>query len=407
MENATMIIPTVDGLMINNSLCESNTTNQSAACAPRTEEHQEFAEVFAVVRFIHLTASPVILVVGVICNILALLVLMRKNMTLPIYSYFKVLSVTDTLTLITNQTFWLVYFASYGKIVLTDYIDCNVVNAFRLIPPFISVNLLVAISFERTLMLYFPKNVRETKRKWLFIGIVIMISVLENWHMLGALRNDPNLHGAFSCVGATSELEMYHRFYDTYIVGVIYSYFPLCSILIFSVLIVIKMIHTARKIAPNAKSNSLPLTSSVVSTKKITVYPSGSQKCPDGQSDFKNNTTSFTAQPTEAKAGPSTLEVPGKFASKLNKKRDRVSLTVILLCLVYFILTSPQIIARDIPMTPANFAQAFLARQVLSLLFYVHHAINLLVYCVVGQHFRQEFVAVISCGKCTCKCRNF
>ena len=78
----------------------------------------------------------------------------------------------------------------------------------------------------------------------------------------------------------------------------------------------------------------------------------------------------------------------------INKSATRGTATVLFLSVTFIILTGPISIKNDIAQKPVDEVTA-----IFLILHYLNHAINAILYCLVGSRFRTELMKTIKCCK--------
>ena len=228
---------------------------------------------------------------------------------------------------------------------MLSQIGCKLHALFTYIPIHCSAWILVAITAERVISVFFPFRSREivTCRRALLLlaGIVVCVTGLD-LHSLWTYSIYTDTYGHISCTAGPNQ--SYHDFYTKYFVWIdafVASYIPFCVMLISNIAIIIKLTQARIK----RKSH---------------------------------------------------MNVHMKSSS------GRGSMTLVLLTLnfVFLITTSPSVIFLSFQETfrgdgsPHAMSKFYLAYVITGVLSYCNSALNFVLYCLTGSRFRRDMAAL-------------
>lgn len=218
--------------------------------------------------------------------------------------------------------------------------------------------ILAAISIERFLAVCMPhkhKLLKSTSRAWKVVIGIIIFQVAFNSHVFfnygSQTVTKDNVTTTFACGYSSDAAREYLTVYHSWISMAVYCFIPFCTMLILNIFIIAKM----RLMQAALKS-----------------------RC--------------SASTTSRRSQANTL-----------------SMTRMLLCVTfYFILvTTPAFIFaifqewlfKNTEITPEKYGQIEVVDAVLTILLYLNHSINFLLYCVSGRRFRRELITMLKCNK--------
>ena len=297
---------------------------------------------------------PIILF-GMVGNGIAFGLMLKKSKQSSTYMYLVALSVVDNIFLLCSIGSWILFGFTNGSIDLRREVDCNLISALIYLPKQISAWLVVAVSVERTLVVYFPlkaKDICSLKRARIVIGIITAGVAVVNWHVFGSYRTigEADDFSTDVCPGRTAYLDHYADNIHGWLDSSFYSYLPSLALVILNGAIIGKfMLAASGKVGPNE--------------------------------DAKSRT--------------------------MAKNSKRMTIMALTLSTTYLILTTPYSIHNLVFRTrfhraytdPVGFFTDFLVSQILSVLYHLNHAVNLALYSLTNAHFRNKLMNLFRCQR--------
>ncbi|KAK6188074.1 hypothetical protein SNE40_004336 [Patella caerulea] len=292
--------------------------------------------------------SPVLIIIGTIGNLLSILVLTQKNMRKSSVSiYLTVLSIVDILVLYTGLLRQTIRYHLNLDIRELSVLSCKINTWLVYFTLDMSVWLLVAVTGERIISVWFPHRVRyacTNVSSSIVISIVGIILLAVNSHFLYGIGDAIKEHGEVS--KCESLWENYNNF-----VWHIWPWVDLCFFCL------------------------VPFTILIIGNASIIIKVCSSRK----------NLRRLNTLPANTKRN----EVYRKQTS---------SMTLMLLCLnmVFLTCTSPiSVYLVGEPYWTADLsahgeAQHALIWAIVNILMYTNNSINFLLYCISGTRFREE-----------------
>ena len=256
---------------------------------------------------------------------------------------------------------WILFVPSNGRLDLRALLDCNLVIALIYIPKEVSSWLIVAVSVERLLIIYYPLKAKMfccTTWARLAVASILTAVCVINWNLFGGYkmeRDRSNLQTEV-CPGRTPFIDHYNRHTYGWVNSTFYSYMPSILILVLNTAIIAKAISAAKKVNVQA-----------------------------GDMDEIAITESRTLAKNSRKLTVMGLTLSGAF----------------------IVLTVPQavqnlhiraVVYRQ-RTDPVAYYTEWMVGQVLSSLYHLNHAINLALYCVTSASFRNDLYDMVRCRK--------
>ena len=323
---------TIQDCYNSSNLCESNDTNAQMSA--------EAASLYATANMLMVILGPILLVGGVTCNTVALIVLQKKKLNLHFSTYLSALAICDSIFLICSLTAWIMYTAAGINLPVT--VSCNMFYILHFYSAHLSSFILVALSFDRFCMIYFPTRKFILNKPKHVIPILGLLVIVGNWHMLGGLKEQPGNPLYSSCKGKNTAIENYHTIYVSLLDSLFYTYAPSVLIICLNTLILVR------------------------------IY---SRRGPIVQSGFPDSIQNFAAE-------------------QRRRREDRVTRAAITVTFVFVLLTLPlsiDFLLEPDGNYPLDHARWYLVAQILNVIMHLNHCVNILLYCLVGPSFRAEF----------------
>ena len=292
---------------------------------------------------IGLYATPFIIFIGTIGNILAILVFSQKSLRGKSTSIFLIgLGVTDTVVLNLGLMPWWVGNVT-GREVRT-YADaiCKIENFFSYAPIHSSAWILVAVTLERVIAVCLPMKARElvTPRRAL-ISLVVIVVVISgvNAHLLWTNRLETNADGNIECIVDPLHWNFVREIF-IWIDLFIASYIPFTIMLVCNAAIIFKLVKAKlkRKANMNIKDDS--------------------------------------------------------------SKMSSVTIMLLTLNFVFLLTTSPIVIFLALKevfkgdKSPQAMARYWMVYVIVGLLSYTNSALNFYMYCLSGAKFRRDLMSL-------------
>ena len=293
--------------------------------------------------------TPAVLILGLVCNSLAIATLVRMRHERSV-SFLIALSVSDTGVLFVGTMFWL-----SRKNIMTnlnsDDMACKLIMFLFFCFTHYSVLILVAMTTERFIAVWFPfkaKRICKAKHCIMLILAIALLVLLINAHNLFTRELVDVGNGTLQCLTtdiATSTMPYgdFHVNIWPWIDATVYSFIPCISLFVLNILIVVKL----------------------RSTRKLKVRTSGGTK----------------------------------------PQRDQITKTLLIVTFAFLILSLPiaiiVVVEKFWEFESDLYQQAVwsLCRTIAGFLECINHSINIFLYCLGGERFR-ETVMKILCYDC-------
>ncbi|CAF1229111.1 unnamed protein product [Adineta steineri] len=371
---------------------------------------QQYLGVQGVQKWFFIILLAFFLIFGLFGNILSAIIMFRRSRRgLSSYLYLGLLAITDICVLYSGCLLYFLGLAFQYKPQLNGTISCRLNFYFKHLFTYISAWLIVAVTFERFIVVRFPiQSIRICRLR---IAYTVTLTIIIFFSIYTA-------HGFFT-MGVLSPLLQTDKYYDPdyrvcdlidnekhrHILPLIdlcfYSVIPSIFIFIFNISIIITIFHALKQRRTYLQANSyLPTTDTYTRT--------FNQKT---KSSSSTRTQFFRSRSAESSpAGRSFIQQGRIYHNGLNKNNfqqksqqvlfDSTSATGIrltcLLLLISFIsvlCTLPPSIrafTADLRTPQESTVKWQIAELVTTTLMYFNHTINFVLYCLTGRVFRNE-----------------
>ncbi|XP_005093128.1 probable G-protein coupled receptor 139 [Aplysia californica] len=341
----------------------------------------------AVSKYLWMTVSPVLLVVGTVGNVLSIIVMSRRNLRGSQASvYLIALSLTDIVVLYTGLLrHFLRSVASLDVRAMTE-LGCkiNIMMVYASLD--ISVWILVAFTFERFLSVFTPHKVKSycTRLTSVIVICIIIILLLGlNSHFLFGFEfvvfgKNANFSGITVCYYATDEYRLFAQSAWPWIDFSVFSLVPFIIFIIGNVCIATRVVKSRRT---TQRIGTLETNAAINSTAN-----GGTENEPRTVSRIRHTAPAF----------------PVPHAKRVDRT---ASMTAILLVLniMFLITTTPVSIFFIVEpywvkwaKTPREKEIIHLTFTIVNLIMYLNNAINFILYCLTGSRFRRELHNMLS-----------
>lgn len=311
---------------------------------------------------------PFLLIFGTIGNIFSIIVLRSPNLCKSVSAlYLTSLAVADIFALHTGLLRQWIKYTFDVDIRYTNLIVCKLHRVFTYMFQYASVWTLVAVTVDRAIVVWFPLRSRVVCTKITTIGILIIIYVFS------FSICSPFLHGIISSQIRTNhthilscehfkelEIRQFMRNVWPWIDLTFYCFLPFCIMIVSNILLITHVISARRKVEHYA-------------------------------------------------AGQSEMTISVRQRRQRSAKETSMAIILISISVVFVILTTPIIVYllffhHHLVRKPAGQSvedfQKFVANMevfytVSSLLAYLNHSCNFLLYNISGSLFRKEATAIL------------
>lgn len=306
----------------------------------------EYTE-FKVAKFINDYYLYMICGIGIPGNIACILTLIFMRPVMSSTIYMLCLAGVDTIALVLKMT----YFQLTAFDVQIGARGCQLIFLFGTVSQQLSNWILVAMTLERFIAIWFPFKVKTfCNRRNAIASFVFMLVffILANLQFVFTFEEVTDPFVKFDC-RPKQEYDRFVTYVWYWIDGVLYAFLPISLISVFNALI----IHAIRKSSREQK-------------------------------DLTNRAINMS--------------------EKLTQQRQ-LTLMLLTISLVFVILILPNCIFFILKAywswqeTMQGQAQYFLVFQTVFLLSDLNHAVNFYLYCLSGRKFRQKFAQIICCRK--------
>ena len=331
--------------------------------------------------------SPLILLFGIVGNILSFIVLTRKSMRyLSTYNYLAVLSVADSLVLLTGLLpRWLAMFFDED---LRDHsiAVCRTFYAFAATFSDYAVWLLVAVTVDRYVAVVHSLSASTycaRSRALRVIGalLLLMLSINSHFFFSSDVRMEeykPHSDGRKCGLGQGTITDSVWPWAD----AVIYSFLPFIAISILNSLI-IHHLSTAKRQRQIMSA-----------TMRMNGVAYRSANTTERQQSRASSQVNGSVSTTGATVGSSTS------AQESGTRLTAMLLTVTFAFLVTTLPTNFMNIASAFLQGSSNVLDTYsLLYDIAELLMCSNHAMNFYLYCATGRRFRQQLCALLHCRR--------
>ena len=298
---------------------------------------------------------------GIVGNILSCVLLARKAVTSSMANYLCVLCVVDAVYLMTSSTAWL--YRAFTGVDIRKYTNCNVYFIFHYLPKFTSAWLLVAISTERVVAIYFPLVAKsvcspQLSRK-VTLAIVLCLCVFIWPGFGGFVYSKSRSPEEDSCVPRQAWIKTYMDQYNGWLAMFLYPIIP-------SVILIISNAATFVKFAKVRRAK-----------RRVHATLTGSV----------------------------SADVEATTNVNLTKNSKRITIIAVVLSMTFVCLTLPQslfytyfihnvvVLSRD----PASLYHHHFIYQLLETLQLLNNAINFALYCLTSANFKRDLIGLFKC----------
>lgn len=319
--------------------------------------------------FLRMYVPPILVVIGTIGNLFSLIILARYRSKVKTYTYLAVLAAMDILVLYVGLLrIWLsIFFIDIPSI---SSLLCKSISFLGYVSSDLSVWLIVAVTMERFVAVYFPlraSRIFTTSRVRLIILGIALVICAANLHVLWTLdlrhtrQNNSNVTLCKPLPAFQSLMVTIWPWVD----AAMYSFIPFVVITVFNILL-IKRISEARNMRKHLQQYTVRRKSSTCSG--------------------NTNAKSF------------------ENSKRLTRMLIAVSFTFLVTTLPVnvFHIVSPVLGPDDKTMELGEYIESFalfsLLRTIAEMLMYLNHSINFFLYCVTGKQFRYQFMQLICMG---------
>ena len=298
---------------------------------------------------------------GIVGNILSCVILARKAVTSSMANYLCVLCLVDAVYLMTSSTAWL--YRAFTGVDIRNYTNCNVYFIFHYLPKFTSAWLLVAISTERVVAIYFPllaKSVcsSQLSRKVTLAIVLCMCAFI--WPGFGGfVYSKSRSPEEDSCVPRQAWIKTYMDQYNGWLAMFLYPIIP-------SVILTISNAATFVKFTKVRRA-------------KRRVHVTGT--------------------------GSDSADVEATTNVNLTKNSKRITIIAVVLSMTFVCLTLPQSLfytyfihnVVELSRDPASLYHHHFIYQLLETLQLLNHAINFALYCLTSANFKRDLIGLFKC----------
>ena len=294
---------------------------------------------------------------GIVGNILSCVLLARKAVTSSMANYLCVLCVVDAIYLMTSSMAWL--YRAFTGVDIRKYTNCNVYFIFHYLPKFTSAWLLVAISTERVVAIYYPLVAKsvcspQLSRK-VTLAIVLCMCVFIWPGFGGFVYSKSRSPEEDSYVPRQAWIKTYMDQYNGWLAMFLYPIIP-------SVILIISNAATFVKFAKVRRAKRRVHTGS--------------------DSDVETTTN-----------------------VNLTKNSKRITIIAVVLSMTFVCLTLPQSLfytyfihnVVELSRDPASLYHHHFIYQLLETLQLLNHAVNFALYCLTSANFKRDLIGLFKC----------
>ena len=321
--------------------------------------------------FIVSTYLP-LLIVGLSGNSLSFYLMWGRARTSSTYNYLCSLCVADNFYLTVSVTGWLISF--FFGFDARKEIDCNVIYLLNRIPKHVSAWLLVAISLERTLVVFLPTKARlicNVKAARITILCICLTMCALNWVTFGGYKTlrGKYPYGVNVCPSRTDAIEWWNAKVNTWIRTSLYAYIPTVALFVTNIAMAVRFTLASHQNKVNA-----------------------------GQ------TTDATGTGSTSAGSGGKGKTSGRTMAKYSR---RMTITALVLSLSFLLFTLPQAIHQIwfslngsyLRRHLVEFYKHFMIRNMLLVLAHTNHAVNFILYCLTSASFRRNMILLVTCRK--------
>ena len=314
--------------------------------------------------------------VGSVGNILAFSVLTRSNMRRYSTSlYSAALAVSDTLFLSTGIP--QVYFIwTGGGMALHDVLDGKLFHFFYYSCSYISVWLVIAMSVDRLIVVFFPFKARQwcnsRRTKMTIAGIFIFFSCLFIYLLIFTVRSDADTYVVYAVFG-NEQVNFYHYGIQPWVDVTFYLCLPFMILTVTNSLVTVQITALSKR-----------------ALRKF-------DTCAGPEMQGGNGAISGSGSGS------------GSAASKVGIPRAEIQMTIManVVCLTFLILTLPLTLTTLMvsgiftELSPEPAIYWSVSHGICGVLPFVNSAINFILYCMTGMKFRRELQQMFTgcCGR--------
>ena len=300
---------------------------------------------------------------GIVGNILSCVLLARKAVTSSMANYLCVLCVVDAIYLMTSSTAWL--YRAFTGVDIRKYTNCNVYFIFHYLPKFTSAWLLVAISTERVMAIYYPlvaKSVCSPQLSRKVPLAIVLCMCFFIWPGFGGfVYSKSRSPEEDSCVPRQAWIKTYMDQYNGWLAMFLYPIIP-------SVILILSNAATFVKFAKVRRA-------------KRRVHATGTG------------------------TGSDSADVEATTNVNLTKNSKRITIIAVVLSMTFVCLTLPQNLfytyfihnVVELSRDPASLYHHHFIYQLLETLQLLNHAINFALYCLTSANFKRDLIGLFKC----------
>lgn len=299
----------------------------------------EKMEIYRVSKSILIYVLPVIIIVGTIGNILSFIIWMKRRLRrTSTFFYLAMLAVSDTVFLIISGLKTWVRIWSYVELLHVSIISCKVITFIVHSSLHISAWLIVAVTIERFLAVWFPLRANgmcSFRRVKIVTMSIVVVFLLLNSHFFWTAElvstDNPESPDQLECTTNTTKVCVYFPWFNI----IIFSVIPSVLVLILNLLIIFCLLKHRETL-----------------------------KCAMTKND-----------------------------QHMQSIHRRLAVILLTISFVWIFTTVPTTLTFIIKRTDKDMesrAQAILLRVLSYILLYINHAINFFLYCMTGRLFRLE-----------------
>ncbi len=324
-------------------------TNQSSV--PPVGWPLEIQVAVWLVRYVFIT----IILLGTLGNIISFTVLMRRRMrTTSVNFYLACLACADTMVLyLSGFKTWLRAVTEFELLHVSDG-ACKSVTFFFMFSLHISAWLIVLVTFDRLLVVWFPFKASSWCSLWrarisMAVLTVVMVAYLLHLFWTVQLHETTALDGtvALKCAPLEQNYFMHEPF--NFIKFVSYSIIPFLLVIAMNVAIIVRM---------------------------------------------RQQSGILRADCDQQVALHGKEQAGGRHHVSGQSSKQQVTVMLLLVSFVWLFLSLPFTLLSILPVTFSGSRQAWavgnLVKTCSFLLLYLNHSINFLLYCIAGGRFRKE-----------------
>ena len=295
--------------------------------------------------------SPCLMTFGLVGNILVFVVLSTSSMRRTTTSlYLRFLAVVDVMVLYTALLKTWIYYVFEYDIREQNSIVCKIHIWVSFWTDYTSTWLLVAVTLERCVSVWFPHKVKLifTKHKTyiIIVSIMVFMALLSSHFLYGVglnVKTTDNETVVEFCDFISQSYYNFHRYIWPWIDYCFYSVFPSFILVFCNIAIIYRVKVSSQHILRNESSNSNAIHNRSVASRK-------------------SQASSLTAM-------------------------------LLITSTAYVVLTTPvcvMVIYKNIFGSDLDDAMQSLVWAILSMMQYMNNCVNFVLYCVTGTRFRAE-----------------